>query len=62
MAYLRRHLQTVLPDPPVAKLYSASFEEVTGEFARAGPRNVGTVTHKKTDFTFKVLASIAPSP
>jgi hypothetical protein len=62
MIYLRWHRQTVLPEPPVAKPDSASFEEVAGEFARVGPRNVGKVTHKETDFALRAIASIAPSP
>jgi hypothetical protein len=37
---------TIVPDPPVAKIDSARFEDFTGEYAWVGARNVETVTRK----------------
>lgn len=37
---------TIVPDPPVAKIDSASFEDFIGEYAWVGARNVETVTRK----------------
>jgi uncharacterized protein DUF4440 len=37
---------TVVPDPPVAKVDSASFDAFTGEYAWVGSRNIETVTRK----------------
>jgi hypothetical protein len=37
----------VIPDPPVAEVDSASFDDLAGEYAWPGSQNVDTVTHKR---------------